>query len=112
MFDYTGFGENVLTFKCTENTAAGDLVIISDNDTVSPAVSGQEFFGVAVSVRNGIATVATEGFITAPYSGGAPALGATYLAANGEGGVISSDGGKKVSVLTVNPNAHTVGFIF
>ena len=65
MFDYTGFGENVLTFKCTENTAAGDLVIISDNDTVSPAVSGQEFFGVAVSVRNGIATVATEGFITA-----------------------------------------------
>lgn len=112
MFDYTGYGENALTFKCTENVKAGDLVIVSDNDTVSPAEGGQEFFGVCIAVRCGTATVATEGFITASYSGDSPALGPTYIAADGVGGVTPFDGGKKVTVLTVNPIAKTVGFIF
>lgn len=112
MIDYTGFGEKVLTFKCTEDTAVGDLVKVYGNDTVSPAANGEEFIGVAVCVRNGIASVATDGFAEVSFSGTAPALGAIHLVADGAGGVKTSESGKKISVLRVDNTAKTVGFIF
>lgn len=112
MIDYTGFGEQVLTFKCIGNTAVGDLLKMSENDTVAPAANGEEFIGIAVCVRNGIASVATNGFARVSYSGSAMPLGAAYIAADGQGGVCVKAGGKKVSVLNIDTENNTVGFIF
>ena len=111
MIDYTGFGEKVLTFKCTEKTKAGDLVKVCENDTVCPAAD-ESFFGFVLSARNGIASVATEGFITVSYSGDVPAVGETAFAPDGQGGVTVSEQGKKVTVLRVDTVSNTVGFIF
>ena len=112
MFDYTGYGENILTFKCTEDTKVGDLVCITDNDTVSPAAEGDIFCGVAATVRQGVASVITGGFVRTKFSGEAPAFNIATIACDGEGGVKAASGGRAVTVITVDTDKNTVGFIF
>lgn len=112
MFDYTGFGENVLTFKCTEDTTVGALVKVSDNDTVSPAADGEQFCGIAAAVRNGVASVITGGFVRVKYSGDAPAFNCVKIVCDGEGGVKAAADGKAVTVITIDDERGTAGFVF
>ena len=112
MFDYTGFGEQALTFACEETTVAGNPVTVSANDTVSPSADGESFVGVAATVRNSVATVIMGGFVCLPFSGSAPALGAAYLVADGQGGVKSAESGRSAMVINVDAEKGTVGFVF
>lgn len=112
MFDYTGFGEQALTFACEEGTASGCPVTLSANDTVKASADGDSFSGVASAVKNGVATVVMGGFVRLPFSGVAPGVGLTALAADGQGGVKAAAGGRSVTVLNVNTENNTVGFIF
>ena len=48
--------------------------------------------------------------VTAGYTGGAPALGWSGLAADGAGGVKSSESGREFLVVDVDTSAQTVTF--
>ena len=88
---FSGFNEKSATFNCTESVAAGKAVKVSENGTVAPCTSGDVFCGIATDVRSNCATVQLEGYIRASYSGSAPALGYTALAADGNGDVDTTD---------------------
>lgn len=111
MFDFTGYGENVLTFKAEENLNSEPVTIVADS-TVGKATADAEFCGIAISTRSGAATVLMGGYAEMPFSGTAPKHGAESIVANGTGGVKCAEGGKKVTVIKVDEESSTVGFIF
>ena len=51
-----------------------------------------------------------KGFVKTPYSGTAPALGYTALAADGNGGVKAASSGPLRLVLELDTTKKTVGF--
>ena len=108
---YEGIGQWAATFACSD-VSAGQVVKISDNGAVSACADGDAFCGVAVSVgRDGTAcAVVLGGMVTADYSGAAPALGWSGLAADAEGGVKASESGRTYLVVDVNTVAKTVTF--
>lgn len=112
MFDYTGFGEQALTFSCEGEVKAGCPVTVCGNDTVCASADSDVFAGVAATVRGSTATVIMSGFVRLPFSGTAPALGVAGLASDGNGGVKVADEGRTVTVLNVDGETSTVGFIF
>ncbi len=111
MYFYKGFNENVCTFKASGNIAAGQPVTLCDNCTVLASLENTEFHGVAVSYRNGAAAVQLTGYVELPYSGTAPGIGTTALVADGNGGVMMGEAGKKVLVISVDTVSETVGII-
>lgn len=112
MLDFTGYGENILTFKADENTAVGYPATVIGNGTVAAAENGTPFCGVISTVRNGAAAVIMSGYIVLPYSGDAPSYGYIKLVSDGNGGVMAGENGKPVTVIEVDEDAGTVGFIF
>lgn len=112
MIDFTGYGENLLTFKAAEGIKCDFPAQVTENDTVGNAADGVAFCGVVKSARAGIATVLMNGYAVLPYTGDAPSLGYGILAADGNGGVKTATKGRSVTVITVNTDKKTVGFIF
>lgn len=112
MVSFNGFDEKVLTFNGTDITE-GAPVTVKDNGMVENSANSDEFVGVCSGcVNNSYVTVQVSGYMELKYSGEAPKLGYTALAANGNGGVKSSASGKNVCrVLKVDTENSTVGFI-
>ncbi|MBR5773893.1 MAG: hypothetical protein IKY44_03475 [Clostridia bacterium] len=108
---FSGFNEKSATFNCAQDVEAGKAVKVSANGTVSACKNGDVFCGVATSVRGECAAVQLAGYIRMPYSGSAPALGYTALAANGNGGVAVNEGGRSCLVTDVDTTDGTVGFM-
>lgn len=107
-----GFGENMVTFACDDTTVYGSLVKMSDNGTVAPCVDGDDFCGVANSVRNGFTAVQLSGYREIPYTGTAPKVGYQTLAASGAQSVSTvSTGGRSYLVINVDSNAKTIGIM-
>lgn len=109
---FEGIGQWAATFSCSTDVAAGQMVKISGNGEVAACADGEDFCGAAASVaRDGAAcSVVLGGMITAPYTGTAPALGWSGLAANGTGGVKTAAGGREYLVADVNAAGMTVTF--
>ena len=84
---FEGIGQWAATFACGE-TAVGQVVKVSGSGEVAACADGDSFCGVVVFVaRDGEAcSVALGGMVRVPYTGTAPALGWTGLAADGSGG--------------------------
>ncbi len=112
MFDFTGYGEKLLTFKTENEKILGCPVTTVANDTVALAPADAAFCGVAVSVRGGAAAVQMSGYVTMPYSGDEPGYGVQKMAANGEGGVCVSENGIPVTVVRVDAEKGKISFIF
>ena len=113
MFDFTGFGENMLTFKTENENLKGYPVKVVSDSCVDAAENGDAFCGIAVGVRCGSATVLMGGYTELPVSGDeVPTHGRTILAADGNGGVCVSENGIPVTVIKVDAEKKTVGFIF
>lgn len=106
-----GFNEKTLTFKAEKTVKAGTPVKISKNDTVAACATGNAICGVAVNVDGGYAGVQLQGFVTLKYTGPAPSLGLSLLAADGTGGVKTADAGKKYIITNVNTEKTTVSFM-
>lgn len=106
-----GFCENVLTLKADSTLKAGVPVKISANDTVAAATSDGRFCGVSVNVDGGYAAVQLTGAVTLPYTGTAPALGYSAIAADGNGAVCANTKGGTYLVFNVNTTAKTVSFM-
>ena len=112
MFDFTGYGENLLTFKTENEEILGCPVTTVSNDTVALAEADTAFCGIAVSVRGGAAAVQMAGYVTLPYSGDMPGYGVQKLASNGAGGVMVSENGVSATVVRIDAENSKIAFIF
>ena len=107
-----GFLEATATLKAADGLAVGQAVKISANQTAAPCAAGNVPCGVCNELRGGYAGVQLAGYAKLSYSGTAPAVGYTQLAADGNGGVkAASSGGKFYTVLEVDSAKSTLGLI-
>ena len=107
---FMGFSEAAATFEVSGTMEEGAPVTMAASGKVAACADGNDFCGVALAVRDGLATVQMEGFVRIPYSGAAPAVGYTALAADGSGGVKALSSGRKLLVIEVNSDS-TVGLM-
>ena len=103
-----GYGENVATFIAASGVAAGQLVKITDDFTVSSCSSGDDIFGYCVSVRDGYAAVQTSGYIEVTVASRLT-RGFVEIAPSSATAVAASENGKKYWV--VCSTATTAGII-
>ena len=112
MVSFEGIGQWSATFACTD-VQEGQVVKISGNGEVGKCADGDAFCGVVNTVgRDGAACgVVLGGMVTVPYTGSAPALGWSGLAADGSGGVKADGAAGKVLVAAVDESAMSVTFV-
>ncbi len=87
---FEGIGEVTATFLAAENSGVkpGDVVCMAGNGQVGLGEAGMPPCGVAYSVsEDGFVAVQIGGMAEVAYSGGAPEVGWSRLAADGNGGV-------------------------
>ena len=79
----------VCTTMYLQGSAADNTVCkMHANDTVAACAAGNDFIGVVVGKRDGLACVQVAGFVTLHYTGTtAPSVGECALAGDGKGGV-------------------------
>lgn len=108
---FEGIGQWAATFACAD-VGEGDLVKASANGTVAVCSDGDAFCGQVISLARGgdACSVQLGGFITADYSGAAPAVGWANLAADGSGGVKVSAASPSYLVVDVDAAAGIVTF--
>ena len=101
-----GYGTGYATLEAAKGLTEGILAKISASRTAAAAGDGEAFIGPVLSVRDGLALCQLSGICTVAYTGSAPALGYTALAANTAGGVKTVEtGGRTVLVTAVDPTA-------
>lgn len=83
----------------------GQVCKMAEGGKVAPCADGEQFIGVMEGVRKGICGVQIHGFAEISYTGTAPAVGYVNLAADGNGGVKVSSGGRSHLVVSVDENA-------
>lgn len=106
---FYGTQETVLSFEAGDSVTAGWPVVISDNNQVADAEDGGIPAGVALHARNGIAAVQVKGYAELPYTGTAPGLGWSALAADGLGGVKTDPASRACLVVSVDADNKMVG---
>ncbi len=108
-----GTSNIVTTFYATDDVKEGDIVTLTDNYTVDVAQNGDQFTGICLGVREGIATVQMKGYIKREYSGTAPKVGVKFFAADGEGKVktVSAGLGRSAIVVAVDTATSTAEFV-
>lgn len=111
MVSFEGIGQWAATFACGA-VETGQAVKIGGNGLAAACSDGDSFCGAVAHVaRDGSAcSVILGGMVRLPYSGAAPALGWTGLAADGAGGVKASAGGRTYLVADVDEAGKTVTF--
>ena len=93
----------VCTTMYLQGSAADNTVCkMHANDTVAACAAGNDFIGVVVGKRDGLACVQVAGFVTLHYTG-------TTAPTVGKGGVAVTENAKKYRVLRVDTAAKTVG---
>lgn len=107
---FNGFNENTATFRAEGEIAGGTPVRMHETDTVTAAVSGEVFCGIAVDCDGSYAAVQLSGAVRAKFSGEAPRVGYSKLVSDGEG-VTVSDSGREYLVVAVDEASSTVTFI-
>lgn len=104
---FHGIGQVCTTFL-GECITEGHVVKMTGNSTVAPCGDGENFCGVAVCCKDDACSVQVDGFAVLPYSGTAPTVGWSSLAADGTGGVKTDEGGRSYLVVHVDTTAKTV----
>ena len=107
---FNGFNENTATFRANEEILNGVPVKMSGSDTVSAAVGGEAFCGIATECSGGYASVQLSGAVRMKISGASPEAGYVKLVSDGEG-VSVSENGREYLVVSVDETASTVTFI-
>ena len=105
---FQGIGQVCATFL-RGTVAEGQPVKISGAGTVAACGAGDDFCGVAVCKKDDACAVQVAGVVTMGYSGTAPTLGWTALAADGSGGVKTvSTGGRTYLAVDTDTTNKTV----
>jgi len=104
---FEGVGQVCATFLCSK-LAEGQVVKMKSGGTVGACSADDPFCGVALCCKDDACTVQVGGFVSVGYSGTAPAVGWSTLAADGKGGVKSAASGVTCLVADVDTTAKTV----
>lgn len=106
---FDAIGEKYVTFYADDSAQDGKLCKVTANGTVGKCAANDGFCGIITQVRGGTASVLMGGYAELPYTGTAPALGYTALAAAGDESVKAAESGRKYLVVNVDTTAKTVG---
>lgn len=106
---FGGFHNETATFRTENEIAKGTPVKITANGTVSACAEGDSFCGILANGDSAYAAVQIYGEVTAKFSGTAPALGYTKLAAGKDG--VKGGSGREYLVVSVDETAGTVTFL-
>lgn len=102
-------GQVCATFVQGAGVEKDQVCKVSASGTVAKCAAGDKFCGVAVSPNGKHVGVVVGGFVTVPYSGTAPAVGYTAMAADGAGGVkADTANGRLMLVAAVDTGTKTV----
>ncbi len=104
---YDGIGYLAVTVPAG-SCAADKVCMLSADGEADGCTSGGRFMGLCEEVKQGLAAVQVAGFAKVKYSGTAPALGFTKLAADGNGGISANSNGQEYLVMAVDTAALTV----
>ncbi len=107
---FEGIGHISVTFPAGAGCAAGQVGKMGTDGKVAACAAGDKFCGMVESVSGSYAGVQLHGFVTADYTGTAPAMGYAALSANGTGGVKADTSGESYLVVAVDTTASTVTF--
>lgn len=99
---YQDIGQVCAGFRADAGLSADKLCKVTGNGTVGSCAKNDVFCGVAMKVRNGMATVALRGFITVKYAGTAPTPGECKLAAASAFEVQVAETGRSCLVVSVD----------
>ena len=110
---FEGIGQWAATFACSGEVAEGQVVKICGNSAVSACTDGDAFCGKAAVVGSDGAACAVVlgGMASMHYSGTAPALGWSGLAADANGGVKADESGNKYLVVDVDTIGKMITFV-
>lgn len=106
-----GYGEQMVTMQATEEVTAGMPVKMEGNGIVSPSQAGEDFCGVAVNVRDGLAAVQLAGYVTLPYTGTAPTVGYGALCGAENGKIKTDAAGRSLLITNVDTTNAVCGII-
>lgn len=106
-----GFDRKEVTFNASSTAKEGKTVSLINKTTVGASSVDTNFLGICVSVRSGMASVVLRGYVTVSYSGTAPSLGYSKIAADGTGGIKLSDSGRDILVADVDLINGTCGIV-
>ncbi len=112
MLDYTGFNENVITFKGHDTDVAGKPITIAGENYVFVAPPGNTFSGFGVASRDGYITVQMSGHVKARCSDDSISYGAFRVVADENGGIRAASEGMLVHVVGIDREKFTVDIIF
>ena len=105
---FEGVGQVCATFLGGGLTE-GHVVKMTGGGTVGACKADDLFCGAALCCKDDACTVQVGGFVSVPYSGTAPTLGWSNLAADGKGGIkAAASGGMSRLVVDVDATAKTV----
>lgn len=107
-----GYNQNAVTLIAADGLKKGDFVKISANSTAATCASGNTPCGICLNTDGKYACVQLGGYAKVKYSGTAPALGKTVVAADGNGGIKTATSGMSVLVVSVNTADTTAEIIF
>ncbi len=109
---FNGLNESLATFQAGEALTVGAPVKSSANQEVTDCAAGNVMLGVCREKFGSYAGVQLTGYVKLKYTGTAPAVGYTQLAADGSGGVKTvGSGGKFYNVLEVDSVNASVGLL-
>lgn len=106
--NFSGCGENAVTMLASGNLKKGMFVKMTDNGTVAPCASGDNFCGVCVDVRDGYATVQLSGYVMMPA---AKSVGIGYQKLSASSAEIATSSTTGREYLVVECGTASVGFI-
>lgn len=108
---FGGAGELLLSFA-NDGAAAGQLVKMKSDKTVTACSAGERFVGLCLHADEGHADVRIKGYVECPYTGStAPVPGFAKLSADTDGKVKADSNGTEYLVLSVDSGSKTVGFM-
>lgn len=111
MVSLEGYGEKMATFVADDSVKKGVPVTVSGNGTVTAAAAGNNFCGIAHSVRNGCAAVQLAGFVRIGYTDTVPSYGYQSFVADGSGGIKNGSGGFTALVVELDTANAVCGLI-
>ncbi len=111
MISNMGFNEGYITLYVADGTNKNSVVNVTENNTCGECAVGEKFCGVLKGVRNSIGSVQVKGYTELTYSGTTPKFGATYLVADGNGGVKEASSGVAVIITEIDEVASTIKVI-
>ena len=110
---YNGYNSSTLTFEADDELTVGAPVTVDTDGKAVTAAQGEYFIGICTAIRGGWASVQTDGYVEAEYTGDAPSYGIYPIIAGANGKVAAGNDTSLIpyKILKIDETNKIVGFI-